>query len=132
MKLPKLILFFSRCFWTDKGSCDDSISNFLKNLENKTVFLFGTAGFGGSSAYFNEILTRVKAFLPSSCTAAGTYMCQGKMPESVRDRYETMLAGNPGDEKIQMMIANFDAALSHPDHQDLENLKSALDSLNLK
>ena len=34
-------------FWTDKGSCDESIAQFLKTLTNQKVFLFGTAGFGG-------------------------------------------------------------------------------------
>lgn len=119
-------------FWTDKGSCDDSVRRFLEKLENKTVFLFGTSGFGQSPAYFEEILGRVKAFLPPSCTVAGTFMCQGKMPPSVRERYKAMLAGNPDDEKIRAMIANFDTALSHPDENDLNSLKSALDALNLE
>ena len=57
---------------------------------------------------------------------------KGKMPLSVRERYEAMLAGNPDDEKIRAMIANFDTALSHPDENDFNRLKSALDALNLE
>lgn len=37
-------------FWTDKGTCDSQMGEFLQTLENKKVFLFGTAGFGGSEA----------------------------------------------------------------------------------
>ena len=46
-------------FWTDKGTCDESTAQFLQQLENKQVFLFGTAGFGGSAEFFQQILNRV-------------------------------------------------------------------------
>ena len=43
-------------FWTDKGNADESTLDFLKQLHGKSIFLFGTAGFGGSEEYFNKIL----------------------------------------------------------------------------
>ena len=46
-------------FWTDKGNADESTSDFLKQLHGKNIFLFGTAGFGGSEEYFNKILKKV-------------------------------------------------------------------------
>lgn len=45
-------------FWTDKGQADESTSDFLKQLHGKNIFLFGTAGFGGSKEYFDKILKR--------------------------------------------------------------------------
>lgn len=41
-------------FWTDKGSCDEEMAGFLSGIVGKDVFLFGTAGFGGSREYFFE------------------------------------------------------------------------------
>ena len=41
-------------FWTDKGKADESSSDFLKQLRGKQVFLFGTAGFGGSEEYLTR------------------------------------------------------------------------------
>ena len=35
-------------FWTDKGKADADTLDFLQQLRSKRVFLFGTAGFGGS------------------------------------------------------------------------------------
>lgn len=35
-------------FWTDKGKADADTLDFLKQLRGKRVFLFGTAGFGGT------------------------------------------------------------------------------------
>lgn len=43
-------------FWTDKGNADQKTLELLSKLKNKKIFLFGTAGFGGSDAYFEKIL----------------------------------------------------------------------------
>ena len=111
-------------FWTDKGSSDQATSAFLKRLFNKKIFLFGTAGFGGNEAYFTQILSQVKDQLDRSNTVVGTYMCQGKMPLSVRKRYESMLAQDA--EKMQRLIDNFDQARSHPNDDDLTQLEQAV------
>ena len=108
-------------FWTDKGTCDESIAAFLRSITHQQVFLFGTAGFGGAPEYFEKILTAVKENLSETATVTGSYMCQGKMPVSVRKRYESMeeSAGR------QAMLDNFDRALSHPDEQDFSALVEA-------
>ena len=62
-------------FWTDKGTCDESTAQFLQQLENKQVFLFGTAGFGGSAEFFQQILNRVMQNLAPSNVVLGTWMC---------------------------------------------------------
>ena len=107
-------------FWTDKGTCDETVSNFLKKINNKKVFLFGTAGFGRSQLYFKQIISRVKNNINDSNTVVGSYMCQGKMPMRVRSRYESMLDKNP--EKMKELIENFDEALSHPNTEDFIRL----------
>lgn len=66
-------------FWTDKGNADEAALNALKNLRNKNVFLFGTAGFGVEDAYFQRVLNNVKASMDESNTLVGEFMCQGKM-----------------------------------------------------
>ena len=43
-------------FWTDKGNADTKTLQLLSQLKNKQIFLFGTAGFGGSDIYFRKIL----------------------------------------------------------------------------
>lgn len=109
-------------FWTDKGTCDEQIAQFLQSLSGQKVFLFGTAGFGGAPAYFEQILNRVRENLPETTELIGSYMCQGKMPAAVRARYEAM-EDNP---RRAAMIENFDRALSHPDAQDLDALANAV------
>ena len=113
-------------FWTDKGECSGKAAQYMGTLHDRNVFLFGTAGFGGSQQYFSEIIKRVSGCLPEGNVLAGTYMCQGKMPESVRKRYEAMQKEAPQDEKVKMMIENYDRALIHPDEEDLLHLREAV------
>lgn len=127
-------------FWTDRGSCDETMAAFLAQVEGKEVFLFGTAGFGRAPAYFQKVLAQVETHLGQGCTLVGSYMCQGRMPLAVRQRYEKMLAAasTPGAEpsalpgggrfspaSLQGMIENFDQALAHPDADDLDALVRA-------
>ena len=113
-------------FWTDKGTADSVTSDFLRQVHGKQVFLFGTAGFGGSEEYFNKILKAVRKSLNSSNTVIGSFMCQGKMPLSVRQRYENMKKQPLHMPNLDALIENFDKALSHPDAEDLEQLKQAV------
>ena len=78
----------------------------LQQLRDKRVFLFGTAGFGGSAPYFEKILAATRKALDGSNTVIGSFMCQGKMPMSVRQRYEAMKA-QPAH------IPNLDAGFPH-------------------
>lgn len=110
-------------FWTDKGSCDAETAAFLAQLTQQEIFLFGTCGFGGGVAYFEQILARVRDLLPESVQLVGSYVCPGKMPQSVRDRYVRIAEEEPAKRShMQKMIFNFDCALSHPDANDLQGL----------
>ena len=87
---------------------------------------FGTAGFGGSAPYFEKILAATRKALDGSNTVIGSFMCQGKMPMSVRQRYEEMKKQPIHLPNLDALIENFDNALSHPDADDLERLKQAV------
>ena len=59
-----------------------------------------------------------------SNTIIGEYMCQGKMPQSVRERYVKMKENPEHPANLDALIKNFDCALSHPDSDDLEKLRN--------
>ena len=108
-------------FWTDKGTCDMTVIDFLSGLREKKVALFGTCGMGRDSAYMEMIEKHVKVWIPEDCMYLGAYMCQGKMPMDVRRRYETMEKNGVEPEKVKSFLKNFDEALLHPDEQDVQN-----------
>ena len=95
----------------------------LQRIKNKKVFLFGTAGFGENEAYFQKVLNNVKSSMDESNQIVGEYMCQGKMPQAVRDRYVKMKEQPDHMPNLDLLIANFDRALSHPDKKDLDKLR---------
>ena len=116
--------------WVHKGAATEDVRSFLRSLDGRRVFLFGTCGFGASDEYYNQMLERFRGELPASCELAGSFMCQGKMPEVVRKRYEGMLAaaepGSKDAKRAEMLIANFDMALAHPNTDDLRTLEADL------
>lgn len=67
-------------FWTDKGYGRCRHLGIVENRKEQKDFLFGTAGFGGSAAYFQNILLRVQENLDAGNQVIGTFMCQGKCP----------------------------------------------------
>ena len=120
-------------FWTDKGTCDAETAAFLAQLTQQEIFLFGTCGFGGGVAYFEQILARVRDLLPESVQLVGSYLCPGKMPQSIRDRYVRIAEEEPAKRShMQKMIFNFDCALSHPDASDLQALIEEVENCQKK
>ena len=112
-------------FWTNQGVADQAAQKLLEQLKDRKIFLFGTARFGGSEVYFQTILDKTKVFIDDSNTVIGTFMCQGKMPQSVRERYVKMKEQPDHMPNLDAMIENFDKALSHPDAEDLKKLANA-------
>ena len=113
-------------FWTFKGTCDAKVEAFLGQCHDKNLFLFGTCGYGKDPAYQQQIIDRVAACVGADNQLIGSYMCQAKMPMSVRDRYVSLKESGQAPDNIDDLIENFDEALSHPDDADLTRLASSL------
>ena len=72
------------------------------------------------------LVNQVKQFVDASNVIFGEYMCQGRMPQSVRERYLKMKEAPDHPANLDVLIQNFDCALSHPDADDLERLRQAV------
>lgn len=107
-------------FWINRGTCSMDLLDYISQLHGKKIALFGTCGMGTDDAYYKKLTDEIEAWLPDDSICMGTFMCQGKMPMSVREKYESML-GNGNDEWVQRMIRNFDTALTKPDKEDLNH-----------
>lgn len=116
-------------FWTNRGDCTDEMAEVLASLDNKEVFLFGTAGFGADATYFAGVGARVLVHLPSTAQVIGVFMCQGRMPMSVRERYEQQAEANPAQAaRMTQLIENFDEALTHPNDDDRARLRAEVEA----
>lgn len=115
--------------WTDKGNCSTEIKSFLESLDNKKIAYFGTAGFGGQPEYYDTLFNRVKENIKDTNEILGYFFCQGKMPMSIRSRYEALIKEHPEDKNLKVNIENFDEALKHPNDKDIEQAKNWIKSV---
>ena len=77
-------------FWTDRGSASVEVLDYLGSLQGKKIALFGTCGMGESIEYYRKIEERIKVFIEDGNQYLGCFLCQGKMPMQVREKYLKM------------------------------------------
>lgn len=109
--------------WTNRGDMTLNVKNVLRRITNKNIALFGTCGYGGSIDYFKTLESRFKSSMDETNKYLGCFICQGKMPLSVKNRYIDMIKDNPLDKNLEVSLKNYEEAVTHPDMNDLENLK---------
>lgn len=117
---PKFILLVS--VFTAEPAASRLATSF-SGLSDKSVALFGTCGAGNSPEYYKEIASSVRIWLEDDNHYLGSFICQGKMPLAVRQKYESLL-NTPKDcdcQQIRRQLQNFDEAMIHPTRTDLEN-----------
>lgn len=107
-------------FWTNRGCCSIEVLDYISELHGKNIALFGTCGMGCETEYYKIIETQVKALIPDDNVYLGAFLCQGKMPMYVRNKYEELLKSGQNDDLALHMIHSFDEALLHPNQDDLQ------------
>ena len=119
--IPEARVYFVG-FCVHCGSCSMIVSDFLNALSGKRIALFGTCGMGNSPAYYHSIEHSVSVWIESDNDYLGAFICQGKMPQKVRQKYESIRTAK-NTSKISLCLRNFDEALTHPDILDLDHAK---------
>lgn len=109
-------------FWTDRGTASMEVLDYLGSLQGKKIALFGTCGMGGNPEYFKKIEESIRVFIEDDNEYLGAFLCQGKMPISVREKYVKM-KNQDNEKQVNAMLNNFDRAMLHPDEDDLKNAK---------
>lgn len=109
-------------FCVHSGTCSMAVSDFLDGLGGKQIALFGTCGMGSSPDYFQSVASSVNAWIENDNGYLGAFICQGKMPRRVRQKYEERRNAENAAQ-MDLFIRNFDEALTHPDSLDLEHAK---------
>lgn len=125
--IPEAKIYFIG-FCVHQGTCSMTVSDFLSSLSGKQIALFGTCGMGDSPEYYQAISCSVSAWIESDNQYLGSFLCQGRMPQQVRKKYET-LRTSENAEKMDFCIRNFDNALTHPDSLDFEHAKVFVDKI---
>ena len=124
---------YSILFSSMTGNTKELADAIREILPEETLDYFGLckdadpqSGFGGSEEYYQKVLHNVRENIDPSNQIVGEYMCQGKMPMAMRERYVKMKEDPNHKPNLDMLIENFDRALSHPDKADLEKLQKSV------
>ncbi|MEG2349967.1 MAG: flavodoxin family protein [Hungatella sp.] len=104
-------------FWNNRGSCNGAIMDLLSDLHGKKIALFGTCGMGGSREYFDQVAKQVAAFISDDNEYLGDFMCAGKMPPQILEKYKQMQL-TQDTPQIRMMIQAYEMGMLHPDEED--------------
>ncbi len=86
----------------------------LAKLENKKIFLFGTAGYNDTPEYFQAILDAAKEHISASNEIVGEYMCQGKVSAAKQEAIKKM-----DILKFETMKEDIEKSQSHPSEEDV-------------
>lgn len=125
--IPEARIYFIG-FCVHRGTCSMAVSDFLSSLGGKQIALFATCGMGNSPDYYKAIEKNVSAWIENDNQYLGAFICQGKMPQKVRQKYETMRT-KENAAQVNLFIQNFDEALTHPDSLDIEHAKVFADKI---
>lgn len=118
-------------FWNNRGTCSSEIMNFLSELHGKRVALFGTCGMGESQEYYHRVSNQVEAFIPDDNEYLGAFMCSGRMPPVILEKYKQMQQVNDSPQ-LRMMIQAYDEGMLHPNEKDYEAARQFVEDIRQK
>ncbi len=125
--IPEAEVYFIG-FCVHQGACSMAVSDFLSGLSGKRIALFATCGTGEYAGYYAQIEQSARAWIESDNQYLGAFICQGRMPVSIRNHLEEKRAEiEPG--KLDSMLQDFDRALAHPDDLDEEHAKVFVENI---
>ncbi len=119
--IPEAEVYFVG-FCVHQGSCSLTVSDFLSGLSGKQIALFATCGTGDYPGCYEQIEQSVTAWIETDNRYLGAFICQGRMPQAVRQKFEEK-RNSENNDQVNRMLQSFDEALSHPDSLDLEHAK---------
>ena len=126
-------------FWVDKSSADPLASEFISNLNNKTVALFATVGAlpntpmpaGDYANYGEKCLSNAAALLNKNCKLVSSFICQGRISAKMTEAFRHFPVGHP-HYLTPERLARHVASQSHPDQQDIAAAKQfALETITI-
>lgn len=115
-------------FWTDRGSCSMEVADVLEQLNGKKLALFGTCGMGDDPEYYKTIQHQMDAWTPDTYTDLGFFLCQGRMQQGVKDKYEAM-EGKMPEEQRQRMLRQWETGQNHPDETDFAHVRGFVEQV---
>lgn len=126
--------FIAVGYYIDKGGPDIKFRRFIKeNIRNKKLGLFITLGANPDGEHGKDMLNRGKELLAENGNEViREFICQGAISEEMMQIMRDM-AEKMGDKAMFAItperLALWESAKSHPDENDIANVKAAFSGL---
>lgn len=88
-------------FWIDKSFPHKEMKEFISNLRNKKVFLFGTMGHFPDSEHGENCSRNMVGLIHESCKMIGYFLCNGKIDVRVLEGIKHMKAETVGEKAFK-------------------------------
>jgi len=115
-------------FWIDQDDANQSVQEYLAELQGRRVALFCTLGTPTEMPAAKQCMEKASLHLGNGCEIMGTFMSQGKVEKSVAD-YVEKIAEKKGDDKMLRLFQDvIRSAENHPDHEDIKRVQQFFSS----
>jgi flavodoxin len=123
--LPDAYDFIVLGFWVDKGTADEKARQYMNQIQECDVGLFGTLGAYPDSDHAMECRQKVLELMTGN-RIHGLFMCQGKVDPALVEAMAKMVKDQPDHPHAMTpeRKARLAEAAKHPDEQDLINART--------
>jgi flavodoxin len=111
-------------FWLQAGKPDPKAAAYLQNVHHVPLLLFATHGAASDSDHARNAMASAADLAPTA-DLVGTFNCPGEVNPKVLEKIRAKTPPPP-------WIADADAAVGHPDTEDLARLEDVINALNLQ
>lgn len=118
-------------YWGRRGRADDQADAFLKKIQGKKVGVFATLGaYPGTERAEKVINYGIETLKAQGNQVVAHYYCHGQIDPGLRERAQKRPMDDPHAWTPQRE-ERFQAALGHPNQEDLEKAKEAFKDFDL-
>jgi len=114
-------------YWVEGSKADKNTLEFLKQVENKRIALFGTCGTDPEHPYVKSILKRTEEELSNTNELMGHIICRGEIAVEVIDNFEQLVKLQPENQSLKTLLSQFKSqypgSIGHPNEEDLKKVR---------
>lgn len=82
-------------YWVENSKANNDTIDFIKQIKNKQIVLFGTSGTDPNHPYIKSVITKTENEFDKSNNILGHFICQGEIAKSVIDNFEFLANSQP-------------------------------------
>jgi flavodoxin len=120
-------------YWVENSKANNDTINFVNQIKNKKIVLFGTAGTHADHPYIRSVLSETRNTFDKSNEIIGHFICQGEIANYVIDDFEILANSQPKNKILSALLKIFreqyPISLGHPNDEDIDKARAYFTSI---